>query len=464
MTFDEEPIVAVASGSCDGAISIIRGSGQGCLELLSPFLQSFSKSLSPQLMQANVLKRYKFVSPKKNNEVIDDIVAVAFIGPHSYTGEDSFELYFHGSAYIIEKALVALIGNNNGFRMAQPGEFTRRSYLNGKIDLTQAEGIESLISSETEHQWKAARSLADGRLKKHIKNLRQTLIDALAFLEARIDFPDEEETSHIQYDLITNKVDLVKNSLKELIDRYDSGRIASEGLKVCFVGEPNAGKSTLLNLLLEQERSIVTDIPGTTRDYVKEKFIIDGKLFTLVDTAGLRSKTEDKVEKIGMDRTIEQAKIADVVLFLIPSTCSLDEAQSNLKRWLVEIEPKNYCVLITKADLKSFKEQLSIQQYPISSLHNEGIDAVKKKLCSYYGEKCQAIETSILITNTRHKVAIENAFAAIQQFYQALAEEQFDEILAFELKNAFSALSEVIGHVTSDDLLDVVFSNFCLGK
>lgn len=444
---DEEPIVALASGQGASAIAILRVSGKESHSLLIPCLKKKTDT-----WKINYQSLCDLCDPE-NGIILDEVMVTLFKAPHSYTGQDAAEIFAHGSPYIIQSVLKLLC--SRGFRHAEPGEFTRRAYLSGKIDLSEAEGIHGLISASSHQQWLAARQLYTGTLKNLVERLSRELIEASAWLEASIDFPEEDDTSQIQRDQIVSRVQIVERTLKELLDSYSNGKVGTEGLRVAFFGEPNVGKSTLMNTFLDSERAIVTDIPGTTRDYLEESCLINGRLIRLIDTAGVR-KEAGLIEKMGIERTFELARNADLVLFL-----SENAEDAKVEKWLKEIEPKNYLKVQTKSDLSNASQSDWIA---ISCHKGDGMKALKDKIQQIADHYIEPLKDKPFISSARHKDAVEGALKTLGNFFSAFQDGAYDEILAFELHQTMKQLRSIIGEVSSDDILDLVFSSFCVGK
>ena len=435
------------------ALAVIRISGTGCLDLVSPMLQAKKALLR---WEPHKLHRATFNDPE-SGVVVDDLLAVAFTGPRSFTGQDSAEFHCHGSPYVAQRILSCLY--RTGFRAADPGEFTRRAFLNGKIDLTGAEGIRELVESTSEQQWLVARQLMSGHLRREIDNLRQKLIEAMAFLEARIDFPDEGDTAGVELNDVDRRVDSVRGALAALASTYDSGRVASQGLMVALFGRPNVGKSTLLNTLLGRERAIVSDIAGTTRDYLEERCLINGRLIRLVDMAGIRENT-DEIEKIGVDRARAMARDADVILHLIGPETPVEDILPASK-WLHENVRGEILSVHTKADIQS----AGTDGLWVSCKSGAGIGDLKAKLASFVDHFTGSLrEGEAFLATGRQAGAVTRAQTALTAFHNARTAGMFDECLAFELQESARALTSVIGDVSNDDVLDAVFSSFCVGK
>ena len=460
LQYDQEPIVALSSGREASAIAVLRATGNNCLNLIKHCLNPLG--LAP--FTPGKMRLCDFKDPE-TGDIIDQPMAVYFAGPASYTGQDSVEIFLHGGPWIVQKSLSILY--QQGFRPADPGEFTRRAYLNGKLDLTAAEGIRSMVEASSRQEWLAARQLATGRLKTEIESLRLRVMEAMAWLEARIDFPDEKETSEVEWAQIDTKVSDVILSVDKLLNSFESGRVASQGLRVTIFGKPNAGKSTLLNELLGEERAIVTDIPGTTRDYIEEPCLINGRLIRIVDTAGVRD-SEDTVEKIGIDRSIELARDSDLVLFLLP-TDGTHEDYLQMSEWGNSVKnPGQSAFLLTKSDLGSRPQWLDEDTrswISLSCQNQNGIDSLKELLASKVDAHLNQLEKEkTFITSPRHKKALEDASVCLNRYSEARKNEAYEEVLAFELLELARVLGSIIGEVDSDDILGVIFSSFCVGK
>ncbi len=449
-----EPIVALASGQGAAAVAMLRISGAGCHALLSKVL----KGLDQPSWRPRELKFARLRHPT-TREVLDEVMAVRFVAPHSYTGEDSAEVHCHGGPYVVQAILTALYGV--GFRAAEPGEFTRRAFLGGKLDLTAAEGIKELAAAASHQQWLAARHLTEGRLKDAIEALRAKLIEALAYLEAQIDFPDEGDTAALNLKHVTPRVADADAKIKALEDSYAHGRVASRGLMVALCGEPNAGKSTLMNELLGRERAIVTDVAGTTRDYLEEECLVHGRLLRLVDMAGLRDEA-DPVERIGIATARRLASEADLVLFLLPADAA-PKGFAQIDRWTKELAPKDHIKIITKADLG--KPTAAAAWTSISCKQGTGIGELRKLLADKVDAHVGDLgKEAAYVTSARQMAALGASRQALGRFRDALGRGEFEECLAFELQQALKDLKSIIGDVGTEDILDKIFGEFCVGK
>ncbi len=448
--YNSEIIAALASAHGRGGVAVIRVSGNKALEACEDFLVGRK---NPEARKAYL---YKFIDPE-TSEVIDEPLILYFKGPNSFTGEDCLEIHCHGGPYIVQNILRILF--SNGIRMAEPGEFTKRAFLNGKMDLTEAEGIKELIDANSKQEFIAARQLSSGKFAAAIEELRSEIIGAMAYLEARIDFPDEGDTRDVELQHVRERALGVLERLNKLDNSYDSGRVAAEGLMVSIVGAPNMGKSTLMNYLLRDDRAIVTDIAGTTRDYLEEKCLINGRLIRLVDTAGVR-ETEEVVEKIGVERSLELAKKSDLVLMLCASTASKEEV-SYCKEWIAELGEEKCVFVETKADLA---EASFGADFSISCTAQTGLDTLEKTLSEKVDGYIGKLDNEAFVSSARHHEAILKAKNFVESFFAADSEGQYEEMLAFELLSASKALYSIIGSVENDDVLERIFSEFCVGK
>ena len=455
---DEHPIAALASGSGPGAVGVIRLSGVDCWEVVRPCLGEVA---APSERRVSL----KIFRDPKTLEAVDDLVVVFFKGPRSYTGQDTVELYCHGGPYIIQRILGLLYAL--GARPAQAGEFTKRALLNGKLDLTAAEGIKDLVEAQSRQQWLAGRQLYSGKLKEEIESLRKEVIGAMAYLEAMIDFPDEEDTHHVGLRHVRTRLVTVSLQLTSLVSTFQSGQVASRGLMVVLAGAPNAGKSTLLNKLLGRQRAIVSATAGTTRDYIEESCLIDGRLIRLVDTAGIR-ETEDQIEREGVALSTKLIQEADVVISLnaSDSTASDREGMTSLMTSINEQNSrlKNTAVmaLLTKCD--HAKPTWASEMLPISCLTGDGVRDLQTALVKIVDEHTGSLEERPFLTSQRQQSALLAAETALNKFNLQDQQKAGPEMLAFELLEAARALSSVVGDISNEDILDKVFSEFCIGK
>ena len=451
--FVGDPIAALSSASGAAAVAMIRLSGKGCLELLEPLLLRISTAPVPPKMMSLT----KFIDPV-TREIIDELMLAHFLGPYSFTGEDSAELFCHGGPYIVGRILQTLF--NHGLRPAEPGEFTRRAFLNGKMDLSAAEGIKQLVEAQTQQQWQAARQLATGRFGRAIDALRLSLVEAMAYLAARIDFPDEGEIKGVDIEAVKVRVAQVLQKILRLESSYSSGRVAAQGLMVTILGRPNMGKSTLMNALLDKKRAIVTEHAGTTRDYLEEPCRIQGRLIRLVDTAGVRH-TLDAVEKLGIEAALHLAETADLILLLTAADAT-SEDRAETEALKQRLGPERCLSILTKADLRV--PAWAEDHLHISCQAEAGLvsleEIIVKKVDGFMGE----LTEEPFVSSARHLAALQAARVDLEAFFAAEAVGQYDELLAFELQNAARALSSILGKIDVEDVLDKIFSDFCVGK
>ncbi len=453
MQKDDDAICALSTPVGKGAIGLIRVSGKDCHQLVQNCL--YHKKPPGRSMARN------FFFDPTNQETLDEIMVVFFTSPASFTGQDSVELTFHGGGYILRKALSILY--SQGVRAAEPGEFTRRAFLNGKIDLSRAEGIHDLIEAQSQEQWQAARVLTSGRLQKIIEALRENLLKALAYLEAQIDFPDEKETEDLDFKLVDGFVLDLMASISKLKAGYDSGRVAANGMQVVIWGRPNVGKSTLLNRLLDYERALVSDQPGTTRDYLEESCLLAGRLFRFVDTAGIR-KTSSQIEAMGIEASERLVTKADLVLLL--ATADSSEEYKAMQEDAFPLEPQaNHILRVwTKKDLYPCPEPLKAKGWlEIAAI--DSISTLKDRLVAIMDERLGSFHADQEgISNARHLDCLTKAFANLERYNELRKDGGYEELLAFELQEANRHLSSIIGAISGDEILDQVFSTFCLGK
>ena len=448
---DEDTIVALATASGVGAISVIRVSGEKSIELVD---EVFSGKIKLVDAHTHTIHYGKIIDSK--NELIDDVLVSVFKAPHSYTGENSIEISSHGSSLIVKKIIERLI--EVGARLAEPGEFTKRAFLNGRIDLAQAEAVADIINSRTEASLRGARNQLDGLLSQKVNFLRNSLINSSSLIELELDFA-EEDLEFVSLNKVMNQLQEIEFEIDKLISTYNFGRIIKDGINVALVGKPNIGKSSLLNYLLKEKRAIVSEIPGTTRDIIREEVNIDGILFTLYDTAGIR-ETEDVIEKEGVNRSVETIKNSDVVIFL-------NDVQSGFSNKLFEklktyTDEERIIKVVNKIDLDpNTKINCEVK---ISAKTGEGIDTLFKVL----KEKAIGSETysekSAIVSNIRHLDALKRAKQFLENAKESIKEKLSGEFIAVDLRNAESTLGEIIGRVTSDDILNNIFMKFCIGK
>lgn len=451
----QDTIIAPSTPPGISAIAVIRLSGKGALEITESVFRG--KKLSEQ--PSHTLHHGWIVDGKKN---IDEVVVGIFRSPHSYTGEDIAEISCHGSPFIVQSITDLLV--EKGARMAKPGEFTQRAFLNGKLDLSQAEAVADLIASNSEASRNAAMNHMRGGFSQKIKELRQQLVDFSALVELELDF-SEEDVEFANRNQLRKLVSHLTSHVSHLIDSFKLGNVIKNGVNVVIAGRPNAGKSTLLNRLLNEERAIVSEIPGTTRDTIEEVLNIDGILFRLIDTAGIR-EAQDAIEKIGVEKTFEKIKQSGILIYVFDvSSVKKEEVLQDLKMLRHEktslILVGNKTDLIQDAALASFRFDTEV--IFISSKSGHHLHRIKESLISKVVEK-QIQSEDTVVTNARHHEALLRSKQALDDVSKGLDSKISGELLALDIRRALDALGEITGSVVTDDILDSVFTRFCIGK
>lgn len=470
MKYHLHPIAALATARGISAVAMIRLSGNKCHQLLYPLLDFYS-----QIEQITDKTRYMLrvrIRDPHTQQVYDDGMIVFFQSPHSYTGEDAAELYIHGGPYIADSCLKLLY--THGFQPALPGEFTQRAFIHGKMNLITAEGIRELTHAESRAQWLLGQNLMSGKLKQYVDHIREQLIAARVQLEAAMDFPDEPDTQHISHSQLILHMQHVQSSLNKLYESYHSGRIAKDGFRVVFIGKPNAGKSTLMNVLCKHQRSIVTDEKGTTRDYIEESVMLRGRKFCFIDTAGIRPDSEvtSEAERTAIQSTWKQLENADLIYYMV---CVQDveviDWQSMYKLHSTHSLSTPSLRLITQCDLTETKPTwIKPQDICIaaggadSTMRTNTINTLTDDLCSRIDHHITTIEHEAFICTQRQQYAIQQACRCVEEFFQEYHAKAYDEVLASYLQNIGHYLADIIGEIASDDILDGVFRDFCLGK
>lgn len=450
-----DTIVALATPQGLGAIGVIRLSGNKAIEIVN--LMFPSKNL---LIQATHTLHVGLL--KNNGEVLDEVVVGLYKNPKSYTGEDVVEISCHGSAFIQEKIIQAIV--QNGCRIAKAGEFTQRAFLNGKLDLTQAEAVADLIASNTEASRNTALKNIRGGFSNTLSALREELIKFSALIELELDF-SQEDVEFADRTQLNNLIHHLYTTTQTLLQSFKLGNVIKNGVQVAIIGKPNAGKSTLLNTLLNENRAIVSEIAGTTRDTIEEVLNIDGVLFRLIDTAGIRTHTSDTIESIGVEKSYEKMRVANLILYLFDVN-EIDEAA--LQEVVNDFEQQqfNYLLVGNKVDI----EQNAIRKFEkfsntlfISAKGQQNITHLKTELVN------KAIDGQInteatIVTNARHFDALQKLFNAIEDVQEGLNQNIQSDLLALDIRQALYYLGEITGEITNEDQLDFIFSKFCIGK
>lgn len=455
-----DTIAAIATASGNSGIGIIRVSGDEAIEIVDKIFKSVNSDKKLVNVKSHTINYGHIVD---NDKVIDEVLVSVMNGPHSYTGEDVVEINCHGGMIVIRKILEIVL--KNGARTAEPGEFTKRAFLNGRMDLSQAEAVMDVINAKNEFALSSSIEQLNGRVSEKIKSLRKKIIYNIAFIESALDDPE-----HISIDGYSDKLskilEEVNGELSRLINNFDNGRIVKEGVKTVILGKPNAGKSSLLNLLLGEERAIVTDIEGTTRDTLEESINLNGVFLNLIDTAGIRD-SEDVVEQIGVNKAKELAEKSDLVIFVSDASKELDE---NDKEIINLIKDKQAIVLLNKSDLGTIINEKNVSEFdnkPVitfSAKTGDGLDELENKIRDLFYEGKVKYNDELYITNARQKESLINAKNSIEEVIKSVENDMPEDFYSIDLMDAYTYLGQIIGESVEDDLVNEIFSKFCMGK
>lgn len=444
---NQDTIVAQASPSGIGAIHLLRLSGNKSFEILNQLIKKDSN-----FWKSHTVHLCEIYDQDKH---IDESLVTVFKGPNTYTGEDVVEISCHGSDYILNKLIQLCIGL--GARLAEPGEFTLRAFLNNKLDLSQAEAVSDLIHSESQSSHQAAISQLKGGISELVKNLKKDILQFTSLVELELDF-GEEDVEFANRNQLKVTLSLIVEQIQSLLNSFKSGNAVKNGIPVAIVGRPNAGKSSLLNYLLKDDRAIVSSIAGTTRDTIEEKFNINGISFRLIDTAGIR-ETQDEIEKIGVEKTLNKINEAQIILYVFDAQ---DMSEEQVIKDLNRLPSDKKIILVgNKMDLSSV-DYKHIKPVLISAKYGNNINELEKELCIDY-EKVLTNSNSIII-NQRHFQSLTNSLNYLNQAIDGIDSQIHTDLLAEDLKMAIYYLSEITGEITNEDILQSIFSQFCIGK
>lgn len=452
-------IAAISTAPAIGGIGIIRLSGEDSFKILEKIFIPKNK-FKTQEIKGNTIKYGHIVCDGKT---IDEVLVSYFKAPKSYTTEDMCEINSHGGTVIVKKILEICL--KSGAVLAEPGEFTKRAFLNGRIDLAQAESVIDIINAKTNKEVEASVKQLNGFLSKEISVIKKQIMNLMVDIEASIDYP-EYDTPEVTYDNAIDTLEKVKKQLIDLSNSFESGKIIKDGISLAIIGKPNAGKSSLLNELLKEERAIVTDIEGTTRDTIEEQIIIEGIPFKIIDTAGIRN-SNDKIEQIGIEKSKNAAKESDVILAVFDVSKELDEEDLEILKFT---ENKKTIIIANKIDLQENKNTLKkLQQtgkdvVEISVLTKNGIEDINKKLMEMFNLKEIELDNGNIITNLRHKQLIDSATNSSEEAINALKSNLPVDIIAINIKDILENLGKITGETVSDDIIKEIFAKFCLGK
>lgn len=458
-----DTIVAISTAMSPSGIGIIRLSGNQSISIVNQLfvMNHMDKSL---LTVPSHTINYGLIMDQEKKEVLDEVLVSVMRGPNSYTREDVVEINCHGGIINMQNILKKLLSYE--LRLAEPGEFTKRAFLNGRIDLSQAEAVMDIISSKTEMSLKSSMNQLRKNLSDKIYEIKNLVLTMIAHIEASIDYPeyDIEDLSEIHLEQDIKKIE---EKIINLLESYDTGKIIKEGIKTVIVGKPNVGKSSLLNVLLQEQRAIVTDIPGTTRDILEEYMNVHGIPMKIIDTAGIRH-TDDFIEKIGVEKTKEMVQNSDLCLFMVDASQKLTDEDYSI---INIIQNRKVIILVNKIDinqtleLNHLNELLPTSKIILCSMKNkEGIDLLEAEIRDLFLEGKVKYQDDVYITNVRHQNALQDAIKSIKCFQQAIEQNMPVDLMAIDLRNVYDFIGQITGDTVKDDLIEQIFSQFCLGK
>ena len=455
-----DTIAAISTSTGNSGIGIIRVSGDEAIEIVDKIFKSNKEGKRLINVKSHTVNYGNIVDGEK---VLDQVLVLVMKNPHSYTGEDTVEIDCHGGMLILKKVLDLVI--KNGAKSAAPGEFTKRAFLNGRLDLSQAEAVMDLINSHNDFALNSSIEQLKGGVSEKIKEIRSDVIYHIAFIESALDDPE-----HISLDGYDNEISEMINKniskIKKMIDTFDNGRIMKEGIKTVILGKPNAGKSSLLNRMLGEERAIVTDIEGTTRDTLEENINLNGLSLKIIDTAGIRN-TDDKVEQIGVNKAKEIAEGADLIIYVVDGSKDIDE---NDKEILEIIKNKKVIVLLNKTDIDRVVDIEQLNEIPkediieFSAKAGLGMDELEEKIKDMFYSGEITFNDQVYITNARHKEALENSYNSLLKVKESVDAGMPEDFYSIDLMDAYEQLGLIIGESVEDDLVNEIFSKFCMGK
>ncbi len=464
--YSKETIAAISTGMSNSGIGIVRISGEEAFQVIDKIYKG--KEVLSKVQSHTI--HYGYIVDGK--ETIDEVLVSIMRAPRTFTGEDTVEINCHGGVYVVKRVLDTVL--RNGARPAEPGEFTKRAFLNGKMDLSQAEAVIDVITAKNEYALQSSMSQLKGSVKKKIEEIRKQIIYHTAFIETALDDPE-----HISVDgygeQLQGVVETLAEELKDLIDSSENGRIMKEGIQTVILGKPNAGKSSLLNVLSGRERAIVTDIEGTTRDVLEEQIQIQGLNLNVIDTAGIR-ETEDKVEKIGVDKAKEYAEQADLIIYVVDASRELDENDIEImkiiagKKAVILLNKMDLNVLISKENLeRQLQKEIgeackNIPMIEISAKEEQGIRDFENLLKKMFLQGEISFNDEVYITNMRQKSALQDAYNSLKKVKESIELGMPEDFYSIDLMDAYEALGSITGETIGEDLVNEIFSKFCMGK
>lgn len=453
-----DTIAAISTPIGEGGISVIRISGGKSFEITEKIFSKSSDGNKKINISGTPSHTIHFGYLFDEGNLVDEVLISIFKKPNSYTGEDTIEISSHGGVLVTQKILSIIL--INGARHAEPGEFTKRAFLNKRLDLSQAEAVADLIKAKTDSAYESSLKQLEGSLSKYISGVRQEIIDATSLIELELDF-SEEDVEFVSKEEFKKKIAVLIEKLNNIISSYISGKIIREGINLVISGRTNSGKSSLFNQLLKSERAIVSNVKGTTRDYLQENIIINGILFNLIDTAGIR-KSEDEIETEGIKRSFQKIEEADFVLYLIDSSESKEIIDDEINFFKKNFDFKKSLLIFSKNDLKNAgtKNSISISIFDDSSLNN-----LKQKLTGIIKENnINKSSSEIILTNLRHKICLENVVNSLKNVTKSIDNKMSGEFISVDLRNSLNNLGEITGEFTNEEILNNIFKKFCIGK
>ncbi len=464
MRFDDDTICAIATAMSDAGIGIIRISGKDAVSIVDKFYLSAKKVHNLREHAPNTIE-YGYICDNEEN-ILDEVMISFMKAPHSYTREDVIEINTHGGMMIMNEILELLI--SNGCRLADPGEFTKRAFLNGRIDLTKAEAVMDIISAQNKFALHNSEKQLRGEVYNVISDLRKKILYEMAYIESALDDPENYDLDGYKPTLLTELKEL-SDKCMHLINSSDEGKIRKDGINTVIIGKPNAGKSSLLNIMTGEERAIVTDIAGTTRDIIEETVRMDDIILHIIDTAGIRN-TDDTIEKIGVDKAKKYANDAELIIYLIDSTKDLTSDDYDI---IDLIKNKKVIVLLNKSDLGNqivskddvlsrFETEIPIINTSMTDM--SGIEEMKQAISNYFLDGSIVPKQELYITNMRHQQALRKTYDSISLVIQSINDDMSEDFFTVDLMNAYASLGEIIGEEVGDDLVEEIFSKFCMGK
>ena len=452
-----DTIAAISSAAGNSGIGIIRVSGDEAIEVVDKIFRPANKNKKLVNVESHTVHYGHIMDGDKT---LDQVLVIVMKNPHSYTGEDTVEIDCHGGMLILKKVLDLVL--KNGARTAEPGEFTKRAFLNGRIDLSQAEAVMDLINSKNDFALNSSIEQLKGGVSDAIKDIRKDIIYHIAFIESALDDPEHISLDGYDEEIINENI----NKISKLVNSFDNGRIMKEGIKTVILGKPNAGKSSLLNLMLGEDRAIVTDIEGTTRDTLEENINFNGLSLKIIDTAGIRD-TEDLVERIGVNKAKEIAKEGDLIIYVVDGSRELDD---NDREIIKLINNKQAIILVNKSDMDTvinideLKKDSNRDVILFSAKNGEGMDQLEEEIRNMFYSGKVTYNDQVYITNARHKEALENALESLKQVKNSVDAGMPEDFYSIDLMDAYTDLGLIIGESVEDDLVNEIFSKFCMGK